>query len=202
MAARNALGSVRLSHVQSVHGGPYRVTLKVWSHSFDHPDPLHRSALIKGVYLTQLPGGPGTDYQVSNVRITDRYGIDETEMWERTSVGNEEGFDGYTFGDTNLLARCVPQLNEMWNAFTGIYDERCLADPACDAMRLHTHRLPGFVLIAFNYLLGPLTFSFDIDLPSPPKAVRLVFGQIGGNGGNPLQRTATLPDEEFVIQFP
>ena len=202
MPTRNALASVRLSYAQAAPSGPYHVTLQVWSHSFDHPDPLHRSALIKGVYLTQLPGAPTSNHQVSNVRITDRYGIDETEVWGRTSGGNEEGFDGYTFGDTNLLARCVPQLNEMWNAFTGIYDERCLADPACDALRLQTHRLPGFILIAFNYLLGPLTFSFDIALSGPPRAVKLKVGHIGGNGGNPLQRNATLPDEEFVIQVP
>jgi hypothetical protein len=158
--------------------------------------------MIKGVYLAQLPGALGTNYQVSNLRITDRYGIDETGLWTLTRQSNEEGFDGLAAGDTNALARCVPDLGVMWSAFTGIYDERCLADRACDAMRLQTVRSAGSRLTVFNYLLGPLTFSFDIALPSPPRAVRLVIGQIGGNGGNPLQRTANLPDEEFVIQFP
>jgi hypothetical protein len=207
LPTRNALGSVRLTYAQTAPTGPFHVTLQVWSHSFDHPDPLRRSAVIKGVYLTQLPGAPGTNYQVSNIRITDRYGIDETGMWTRAGGFKEVGFDGYTWGDTAAVAKCVPVLDEMWNAYTGIYDERCLADPACDAMRLQTYpsqtvALPVPKLTAFNYLQGPVTFSFDIVLSAPPTAVKLKMGLVGGNGGNPLQRTATLPDEEFVIQVP
>ncbi|MGH7516454.1 MAG: hypothetical protein ACREOC_03145 [Gemmatimonadales bacterium] len=69
-------------------------------------------------------------------------------------------------------------------------------------MRLQTVRGTPEQLTAYNYLLGPLTFAFDIVLTAPPAALRLKLGHIGGNGGNPAQRSGTMPDEEFVIQFP
>jgi hypothetical protein len=140
---------------------------------------------------------------VSNLRITDRYGIDETLLWSIVLGGTEIGFEGYTELDTG--GSCGPGFpNALWGAFSGVYDERCLADPLCDARRLQTYRpnaLPK-QLLAFNYLLGPVTFAFDIALTAAPTAVRLSVGHVGGNGGNPSQRSATLPDETFVIQFP
>jgi len=168
----------------------------VWSRSYDHPDPGHRNAMIKEVHLTQLTGGT---HSVSNLLITDRYGIDETELWKRGGGGPEEGFKQYT--EWVPPVGCPQGVPIAWGSYTGIYDERCLADPACDAMRLQTHRLPAHQIVVFNYLIGPVTFSFDFT-PSPPKAVRLVMGHIGGNGGIPARRYAILPDEEFIIQFP
>jgi hypothetical protein len=147
--------------------------------------------LVKEVYLTQLTGSSHT---VSNVVVTDRYGVDETGLWRRMGGGPEEGFEGYTEYD--------PGGGALWSARTGVYDERCLADPACDKMRLQTYLSSPHQITVFNYLIGPVTFSFDITLSAPPKAVRLVMGHVGGNGGNPAQRSAALPDEEFVIQFP
>jgi len=196
MPTRNALASVSLSSEQITPGGPFHVTLMVWSRSYDHPDPGHRNAMIKEVYLTQLTGSTHT---LSNLRITDRYGIDETELWKRGGGGPEEGFKQYT--EWVPAAGCPQGVPIAWGSYTGIYDERCLADPACDAMRLQTHRLPAHQIVVFNYLIGPVTFSFDIT-PSPPKAVRLVMGHIGGNGGIPARRYSILPDEEFIIQFP
>jgi hypothetical protein len=199
MPTRNALAAARLRYAQAAPTAPYRVTLQVWSHSFDHPDPVRRSALVTGVFLTQLP--PGTGYVVSNVAITDRYGVDQSGMWTRSSGANEEGFAGYTEYDTaGVCGHGLPSV--FWAAFSGIYDERCLDDPSVDAFRLQTYRLSAPAVSVFNYIVGPLTFTFDIVLPSPPSAVRLRLGLIGGNGGNPAQRSPTLPDEQFVIRFP
>jgi hypothetical protein len=191
MPVRNAFASASLDYQQTVPGGPFHVTLRVWSHSYDSPDPARRNALIKEVHLTHLPGA---SHPISNARITDRYGIDETGLWTYNSGASEEGFTDY--------AEWGASTGSQWGSFTGVYDERCVADPACDARRLQTYRLSPHKIVVFNYLIGPVTFSFDITLPAPPKAVRLVMGHIGGNGGNPAQRSPALPDETFVIQFP
>jgi hypothetical protein len=117
--------------------------------------------------------------------------------------GTEIGFEGYTELDT--VTPCGPGFpSVLWGAFSGVYDERCLADPLCDARRLQNYRASASPkqLGAFNYLLGPVTFAFDIALTAAPTAVRVRVGHVGGNGGNPSQRSATLPDETFVIQFP
>ena len=161
--------------------------------------------MVDRVYLTELP--QSSSYAVTNVRITDRYGIDETLLWMPSKGGTGVGFDGYVELDTGQP--CRPGFpNVLWGAFTGIYDDRCVADPACDARRLQTFVAPPgtppgrIQLAAYNYLIGPLTFSFDITLSIAPAAVRLRMGQVGGNGGNPAQRNATLPNEEFIIRFP
>jgi hypothetical protein len=200
MPTRNALAAARLRYAQAAPTAPYHVTLQVWSHSFDHPDPVRRSALVTGVFLTQLP--PSTAYGVSNVAITDRYGVDQSGMWTRGGGSvNEEGFVGYTEFDTGgACGRSLPSV--FWGVFSGIYDERCLDDPGVDAFRLQTYRPSTPQVSVFNYIVGPLTFAFDIVLTSPPSAVRLRLGLIGGNGGNPAQRSPTLPDEQFVIRFP
>ena len=201
MPSRNALASVRLSQVQKTPGSPYHISIQVWSHSYDHPDPSHRNSLVNGVYLTQLPSSQS--YATSNVRITDRYGIDQTLLWMPLIGGTEIGFEGYTELDTvNPCGPGYPRV--LWSAFSGVYDERCLADPLCDARRLQTYRPTASPrqLGAFSYLLGPVTFAFDIALTAAPTAVRLRVGHVGGNAGIPSQRSATLPDETFVIQFP
>jgi hypothetical protein len=197
------LASVRLSS-ELRKGGLYHVTIQVWSHSYDHPDPGHKNAIVDAVYLTQL--APSSNYQVTNVKITDRYGIDETLLWWPVN-GPDVGFVGYVELDTRTP--CQPGFPQvLWGAFTGVYDERCLADPACDARRLQTYVTtfpvsPGRIgLTAHNYLIGPVTFAFDITLSAAPTAVKLRMGHVGGNGGNPAQRNATLPSEEFVVQFP
>jgi len=197
MPPQNAFASVRLDYLQKAAGAPYHVTLQVWNRSFDHPDPTQRSSIIKEVYLTQLPGAPGTNYQVSNAKVLDRYGIDHTGLWTRTSAYKEEGFDGYAMWD-----RGAPDFLVIWAATSGIYDERCAADLLCDGMRLQTLRQSNSQISVFNYLLGPVTFSFDITMSGPPKAVKLKMSLIGGNGGNPAQRGNASAGEEFVIQFP
>ena len=201
MPVRNALATARLRYVQRAAGAPFHVTIQVWSHSYDHPDPARRSALVTGVYLVDLIG-PNTGYPVSNVSITDRYGVDQTLLWTRTSGANQEGFEGYAEYDTGgVCGHGLPSV--FWGSYSGIYDERCLNDPAVDASRLQTYRTGNPQIGVYNYMLGPLTFSFDIALLSaPPTSVRLQLGHIGGNGGNPTQRSATLPNEEWTIRFP
>lgn len=194
MPTRTGLGTVRLTSTQV--GANQHITLQVWSHSYDHPDPNYKNAIINGVYLVQLP--QTTNFNVSNVKITDRYGIDETTLWTGTLGGTSVGFDGYAerVGGTGSPIG--------WASYSGIYDERCLADPLCDARRLQTYRAGAghSAITVFNYLLGPVTFSFDVKLSAAPTAVRLKMGQVGGNGGNPATLYATLPSEEFIIQFP
>lgn len=198
MPTRNALATARLRYEQRRPGEPYHVRLQVWSHSYDHPDASRRNALVIAAYITDLPAG--TSATATNHRITDRYGVDHTMLWAGSGGGTQYGFEGYTEGSSH--GRCPPDLpGVFWTAHSGIYDERCLADPACDAMRLQTYRHSQYQLANFNYLLGPVTFAFDIELSAPPTAVRLRLGHIGGNGGNPAQRQATLPNEEFVIRW-
>ena len=201
MPARNALASASLTCDPKKGGGAFHVTLRVWSHSYDHPDPVRRNALIKKVKLAKLTG---TNNPLSNVRITDRYGIEETSLWATEHGGAEVGFASYTeVGPVFLGPTGTSRIDVIWGSYTGIYDDRCWADPACDAMRLQTHRLDQNRIAVYNYLIGPVTFSFDISQPAPPKAVKLVMGLISGNGGNPAQRSPALPDEEeFIIEFP
>ncbi|HTE44770.1 MAG TPA: hypothetical protein VK636_05955 [Gemmatimonadaceae bacterium] len=178
------------AHLHHTHDGDiYHVTLEVQSRSFDHPDPSHRSAAITKVALTELAPGQHT---VSNVKITDHFGV-ENLLWKQQS-GVTEGFSGITEFDSGH--------GVAWLSTTGIYDPRCQEHAAVDAVRLQTYRAQGTILAAFNYLHGPVTFAFDIQLASPPKAVEITLGLVGGNGGNPAQRSATLPDEVFVIHFP
>lgn len=202
MPTRNALAAIRLTYTKKRGATKYSIKLEVWSHSYDHPDPNHRSSIITGVYLTQLPQlPPANSYSVSNLNITDRYGINQNSMWTGVNRGTEFGFEGYIELDTGRP--CQPGFpNVVWGVYTGIYDERCLADPECDARRLQTVRTQWAQLSGYNYLIGPVTFAFNMALPVVPAAVRLVVGQVGGNGGNPAQRTATQPNEEFVIQVP
>jgi hypothetical protein len=198
MPTKNALATIRFGY-SSRGTGPYHISLEVWSHSYDHPEPNHRSAMVVGVELIQSPAG--ISYGNTNLKITDRYGIDQTSLWREVS-GTTLSFVGHTEWDAGNT--CGPAVNGVvWGNFTGIYDERCLADLACDSMRLQSY-LTGptqLKFIGFHYVAGPLTFAFDADLSAPPNAVRLKMGHIGGNGGNAAQRWATLPDEEFVIQF-
>lgn len=195
MPAKNALASIRLRSVQ-LGGGKFHVSIEVWSHSYDHPDPNHRNAIVNGVYLVQLP--QSTNFAVANLKITDRYGIDETSLWTLALGGTSAGFDGYA----ERIGGGPPSGG--WASYTGVYDERCLADPLCDARRLQTYRTgpTNSTIAVFNYLLGPVTFAFDISLSAAPTAVKLKMGHVGGNGGNPAQRSASLPSEEFVFQFP
>ena len=197
MPTRNALASARLKYSQATPADPYRVTLQVWSHSYDHPTLSHRSAVVSGVTLTQLSQLPPLTNlsTISNVAITDRYGVSHVGLWEVGYTGaGEQGFVGHAEWGTNAKV--------VWQALSGIYDDRCATDQTCDRFRLQSFRHTSIdEITVYNYLPGPLTFAFDIRLSAPPTAVRLRLSLIGGNGGNPAQRTPSLPDEEFVINF-
>ena len=198
MPARNALASLRLNYRPLAKPNHMHISLEVWSHSYDHPDPAHRNALVIAVTLVQPP----VIEELTNLKITDRYGVDQTQLWRVASGGMIEFF-GYSEWDA--ADTCAPAVfGVVWGSWTGIYDERCQADLACDSRRLQTH-LTGptnLQLIAFDYVAGPMTFAFDIVAAAPPKTFKLKMGLVGGNGGNPAQRWAALPDEEFTIQVP
>ena len=198
MPTKNALATIRLNYTQK-NGAPYRVRIQVWSHSYDHPDPAKRNSLVTGVALTNLP--QPNQVTLSNAKITDRYGIDSTGLF-RVKSGVDTGFDGFTEWDSGgSCGHGVP--NVLWLSYAGVYDERCLADPACDAMRFQNYRWGPYQIVGFNYMLGPVTFEFDATLSSPPTDVKLTMAHIGGNGGNPATRTSNANVfEEFVIHFP
>jgi hypothetical protein len=195
MPTGHALASVSLT-CEPNGAGVFHVTLQVWNRSYDHPEPGRRNALIKKVMLTRLSGNQNAPL---NPHITDRYGIDETKFWT-SDHGIDAGFDGYTeVGPVQIGANSIAVI---WGAYTGIYDERCMTDPNCDRMRLQSYRPDQYGLVAYNYLLSPVTFSFDIKQPAAPKAVSLTMGHIGGNGGDPARRSAVAGEEKFIIEFP
>jgi hypothetical protein len=167
--------------------GWFHVTLSVRSHSHQNPDPTKRCAAITEVYLTQLAPG---EHSVANITIKDAYGVDHLDLWSQVS-GDEEGFTGYTECDADGVAE--------WTSTSAIYDTACLHDDDVDAMRLQNYRSGDSTIAAFNYLSGPVTFEFDLEVAAAPTAVRLVFGLMGGNGGDATKRSASLPDESIVI---
>jgi hypothetical protein len=196
MPTQNALAAVRLTSVRRRPPQAYHVTLEVWSHSYDHPDPVSRSAFIRTVSLTGLT----TTANMTNVTVKDRYGVDQSSLMVGSTNPTNITFDGYREVDTGRP--CQPGFPAvLWGVYSGIYDQRCLADPVCDALRLQTLATwPG--LTGFNYISGPVTFDFDVGLAAPPKTVRLTMFFIGGNQGNPAQRFNNQPSETFTIEFP
>ena len=107
MPTRNALAAIRLSYTQRTQRSPYHVRLQVWSHSYDHPDPARRNAIIREVWLTQLQG---QNNSFSNVVITDRYNVDETLLWKPALGGSEVGWRGYT--EWEPAGQCGPGLRQ------------------------------------------------------------------------------------------
>lgn len=196
MPAMNAFASASLT-CDPIGTGSFHVTLKVWNRSYDNPDPARRNTLLRKVGLTGLAG---TQNSVRNPQITDRYGVDQTNLWMTVAGSVDVGFEGYT--EIGPVKIGTTTIGVIWGAYTGVYDERCLYDPACDAMRFQTHRPNAHQISVFNYLLGPVTFVFDITQPTAPKSVRLSMDMIGGNGGDPDRRSAAPGADEFVISFP
>ena len=195
MPVRNALAAASLGYT-TLGPGSFNVTLKIWSHSYDDPDPARRNAVIKKVLLTGLTGGPST---ISNAHITDRYGVDQTALW-KPQGGVDVGWGNYT--ELGPVKYGATTINVVWGSHSGIYDERCALDLSCDAMRLQTYPVATHGIAIYNYMIGPMTFAFDFAHNAAPNAVKLTMGYIGGNNGIPAQRFSTLPDEEFVIAFP
>src|SRR5659263_256443 len=102
------------------------------------------------------------------------------------SVSRVPGMPGIR--STTRGGKCGPGLPSVfWSCNTGIYDERCLYDPACDALRLQTYRSSGPQIAIFNYLVSPVTFRFTLAPFSPSAGVRIQITNqfVGGNGGNP-----------------
>jgi hypothetical protein len=180
------LATATLKHT-AIRPGWHHITLTVRSHTHQNPDPTKRCAAITEVYVTELAAG---EHAVANITIKDAYGVDHLDLWSQVS-GDEEGFTGYTECDSGGAVE--------WTSTSAIYDTACLHDPDVDAMRLQNFRSGDSSVAAFNYMSGPVTFEFDLEVAAPPKAVRLVFGLMGGNGGDATSRKAAQPDESVVI---
>jgi hypothetical protein len=181
-----ALATVSL-HSTPAGAGAFHVKLVDTSHTHRNADVAKRCAAITGVYLTELAAGSHT---VTNTVITDHYGVNQTQLWTQRS-GIDEGFGGYLEWDTGG--------HVAWISNSGIYDSACLHDAAVDARRLQTYRPTPDRVAAFNYIVSPVTFEFDITLAAKPKAVRLTIGFVGGNGGNPASHSPAFPDETLII---
>ncbi len=193
----SALATVQLETRAKRNG--VHVRLRVWNRSFDDPDEERRSTRISAVYLCDLPQQPG--YNVTNTHIRDRSGVDQISLWRSIGGQNEFGFEGYQEWD--VAGECGPDLpNVFWSALSGIYDERCLCHPACDARRLQSFSPDAISSVIYQYLVSPVTFEFDVNLKQAPRCVRLEITSIGGNGGDPAVRGGTNAIESFVVSFP
>jgi hypothetical protein len=200
MSTRNALATARIKASLGKKTKLWTVVLEVWNRSYDHPDPARRNSIIRTVELVDLPA-TSTAHDVELRSIVDRYGVSSMGLWEPIDGIQSVGFDGYVEYDVG--GACGPDLpNVFWSAITGIYDERCLADPACDAMRLQTLRATPSQVSVFEYLIGPVTFTFTLDTFTPTAGIQITHSLIGGNGGDPTRRMSSIPDEQFIIHFP
>ncbi len=200
MTTANAPATATIQYRKDRRGDPWLVELTVWNRSYDDPNPGRRNSLITGVKLVDLP--PSTGYQLTKPRITDRYGTNVTKLWTREFGLRSAGFDGYAeFDAAGQCGQGLPSV--FWSCFTGIYDERCLYDSACDGHRLQTYRPTTPQIVVFNYLVCPVTFRFTLAPFSPDTGVRIQITSqfIGGNGGNPDSHGDVTPKEQFIIQF-
>jgi len=197
---RQCLCNRNASYSQGSSSDPWQIELTVWNRSYDDPKPASRNSLITGVKLVDLPQSTGNNLTTQN--ITDRYGTDVTKLWTLESGLKSTGYIGYTEYDTG--GKCGPGLPSVfWSCITGIYDERCLYDPACDALRLQIHRSAAPQIAIFNYLVSPVTFRFTLAPFSPSTGVRIQITNqfVGGNGGNPNSHGNAVPQEHFIVQF-
>ena len=194
----HAFATATLRCKQETSGNPWQIDLKVWNRSYDDPDLARRNSLITAVKLVDLP--PSSSYHLTTQSITDSTGTDFTTLWPPEYASNSVGHCGAAQYDT--AGKCGPGLPSVfWFCNTGIYDERCLRDPECDAWRLQTHRA-GPQITIFNYLVSPVTFRFTLAPFSPNTGVKIQITSqfIGGNGGNPSNH-GNLAQEHFFLKF-
>jgi hypothetical protein len=200
MGIGSALATATLQYRKSKRDGLWNIELVVWNRSYDDPESARRNSLITGVHLVDLPQSTG--YQMPTQTITDRNGSDVTALWTKEFGFLSAGFNGYTEYDT--AGQCGQSLPSVfWSCFTGIYDDRCLYDPACDGHRLRTYRPTMPQIGVFNYLVGPVAFRFSISPFSPNKGVKVQITTqfIGGDGGNPNSHGNVAQQEKFIIEF-
>jgi hypothetical protein len=177
-------GSAKV-HLTSTHNATqWDIVLKVWNQSSEHASASRRNALITKV---ELLGLSSLSTKLTPKKVTDRYGNDITSLWPNGNLSDDSvGFLGYSERSESS--------GTIWGLHAGIYDARCDNKPACDSSRLRTYKssTPPFLMV-YEYIVGPVSFSFSLNNFIPPGTLRVTFGFIGGRSG------AKIPDEEQVV---
>jgi hypothetical protein len=159
MPPTDTLATVQFKAVQDA-AGVWTLSMMISSRSYDDAT-ARRCSLITRVRLVDLPAASG-GYQTSIRKITDRDGINVARLWMNEQGDRFVGFVGYKEQTVFLKQPAVGATT--WQSVSGIYDERCAADPACDKYRYQTVPVGGSGsspverLAAFNYLASPLIF--------------------------------------------
>jgi hypothetical protein len=180
-------GSAKVYLTSTHNTTQWDFVLKVWNQSSEHANAAHRNALITKVELLGLPS-PST--KLTPKSVTDRHGNDITSLWPNGNLSADSvGFLGYS-------ERSEPS-GTIWGLHAGIYDARCDNKPACDSSRLRTYKspTPPFLMV-YEYIVGPVSFSFSLNNFIPPGTLRVTFGFIGGRSG-----TKNPYEEQVVIQL-
>jgi hypothetical protein len=181
-------GSAKIDLVSTQTPAGWDFVLQVWNQSYDNPNGAHRNSLITKVELINLPSPPP---QLTPTGVVDRSGNDIRTLWPNGNLTPQSaGFLGYSERSDSL--------GTLWAMHAGIYDERCAGEPAIDAFRLRTHKsVRPPALAVYEYIAGPVIFSFSLSAFTPPGTVRITIGFIGGRAG-----TMNPYAEEEVISLP
>lgn len=186
MSMTQGFAKIDLGSTQTATGWDF--VLQVWNQSYDNPNAARRNSLITKVELIDLPNPPPV---LTSSGVADRYGNDIRTLWPHGNLTVQSaGFLGYSeqSGSSGTL----------WAMHAGIYDDRCAGEPAIDATRLRTLKnVTPPALAVYEYIVGPVTFSFSLSSFAPPGTVRITFGFIGGRTG-----TRNPYEEQEVISLP
>jgi len=208
MPSSSGPAAVQLNASQD-SAGLWNIALKVSSLTYDAASAARRCSLITRVRLVDLPAPGSGGYQFKLRSIGDRHGINVSHLWMQEQGQGFVGFVGYKELTAFLKQPSVGAT--AWQSFSGVYDDRCAADPDSDKYRYQTvpvgasGNAPVDRLMAFNYLRGPVTFEFTIDRFQRPARIQITLGLIGGNGGQPDQN---LPggvahlEEDVTMEVP
>ena len=208
MPPSSAPAAVQLNASQDA-AGLWTVALRVSSLTYEEASAARRCSLITRVRLVDLPAPSSGGYQLNLGSIRDRHGINVSRHWMHEQGQRFAGFVGYK--ELTVFLKQPSVGVTAWQSFSGIYDDRCAADPDYDKYRYQTvpvgasGNAPVDRLMAFNYLRGPVTFEFTIDRFQRPARIQITLGLIGGNGGQPDQN---LPggvahlEEDVTIDVP
>ena len=181
-------GFAKVDLVSTQTAGGWNVVLKVRNQSYDNPNAARRNSLITKVELINLPSPPPL---LTPTSVVDRSGNDIRTLWPNGNLSEQSaGFLGYSERSDSS--------GNLWAMHAGIYDERCAGDSAVDGPRLRTHKnVTPPALAVYEYIVGPVTFSFSLNQFTPPGTVRIMFGFIGGRPG-----TMNPYEEQEVISLP
>ena len=194
-----AVVQLETAPVSSDLGSPQRITVTVWNRSYDHPDPAKRNSLLWQLKLLGLEKDGCVSSLVWSptfVGSVDCGGGETSLFWLAGAGPTELSLDGYTEHDDPMAT--MPGVQ--WGVMTGLYDERCAAEAACDANRVRS-RITLRRLFEFNYLARQSVFTFQAPILPPAIGVNLRFANIGGNNGVPDGYGDSAARENFRVSF-